>query len=156
MRRVLGVVLVGVALAVPAVALAQIVPQKGIGGVTIGMTGPMVRGLLGAPAKVKRASNDFGAYTQLTYRKPAITVTFQGNVGATSVVTTSPLERTASGVGPGVTETKLRARLSGEKCRTESGFRHCWLGSFLPGKRVTDFVIKAGKVTRVTVGTVID
>jgi hypothetical protein len=44
----------------------------------------------------------------------------------------------------------------GVKCRTELGFGHCFLGRFEPGKRVTDFHLRSGKVTRVVVGFVID
>ena len=46
--------------------------------------------------------------------------------------------------------------MAGVRCRTESGFRHCFVGRFLPGRRVTDFRIKAGRVTSVDVGFVID
>jgi hypothetical protein len=156
-RRALVAGVAVAALALPVLALAQIVPQKGIGGINLGMTEAMVRAKIGDPDKRKRGTNDFGPYTILTYSSPAIVVTFQGNAGATAVQTSSHLQRTASGVGPGVTEAKLKAKLTGEKCRTESGtFRHCWLGSFLPGKRVTDFRIKNGRVTSVTVGIVID
>lgn len=143
------------AVAVP-VAAATIVVQKGIGGVTIGMTEAMVRGTIGDPAKRQRGTNDFGPYTTLTYREPAIRITFQGNAGATSIVTTSPNERTARGVGVGSAEAAVKAKVAGVKCKTESGFRHCWVGAFLPGRRVTDFWIKQGRVTRVVVGLVID
>ena len=49
-----------------------------------------------------------------------------------------------------------RAKVRGVHCRTESGFRHCFVGRFLPGRRVTDFRIKLGRVTSVQVGFVID
>ena len=44
------------------------------------------------------------------------------------------------------------------RCRTEFGFRHCFVGSFMPGRRVTDFFISraTGRVTEVVVGLVID
>jgi hypothetical protein len=37
-----------------------------------------------------------------------------------------------------------------------AGSRSCHTNDFLPGRRVTDFQIVGGKVTRVTVGFVID
>jgi hypothetical protein len=83
-------------------------------------------------------------------------VTFQGNRTVTNVSTTRRSERTARGVGVGVTEAIVRARVSGIRCRTEVETRHCFVGSFLPGRRVTDFFIGHGRVVRVNVGFVID
>ena len=143
------------AVAVP-VAAATIVVQKGMAGVTIGMTEAMVRGTLGDPATRKRGTNDFGPYTVLTYKQPLLTITFQGNVGVTSISTTGQSERTSRGVGVASTEAAVKAKVAGVKCKTEAGFRHCWVGAFLPGRRVTDFWIKQGRVTRVVVGLVID
>jgi hypothetical protein len=40
----------------------------------------------------------------------------------------------------------------GLKCETG----HCFLGAFLPGRRVTDFFIRNGHVSRIVVGFVID
>lgn len=133
---------------------ATIVPQQGIAGVRLQMTKAQVRGKLGTPTKVQRGRNDFGAYTTFVYGR--VSVTFQGNRKVTVLVTRSALERTASGVGVGSTEARLKARIRGVRCKTESGFRHCFLGAFLPGRRVTDFAIGNGRVTRVTVGIVID
>jgi hypothetical protein len=84
------------------------------------------------------------------------TVNFQSGSRATSLRTSSTRERTARGVGPGSTEAQLRARVAGVRCRTESGFRHCWVGRFLPGRVVTDFRIRRGRVASVLVGYVLD
>jgi hypothetical protein len=46
--------------------------------------------------------------------------------------------------------------VAGVRCRTESGFRHCFVGRFLPGRRVTDFRIRRGHVTSVQVAFVLD
>ena len=149
-------VVVGVAAALSFTAPlpAAIVPQQGIAGVRLGMTQARVRSLLGRESKRVRGSNDFGRYTELRY--PGIRVLFQGERSVTSVSTTRTSERTRGGVGVGSREAQLRARLPGLRCRTESGFRHCFLGRFLPGRRVTDFAIRGGRVTRVDVGFVID
>jgi hypothetical protein len=138
---------------VPAAA-AVIVPGKSIAGARIGMTQRQVRARLGAPARVVHGRNDFGKFTELRYA--GLVVEFQGNAAATSVVTTRASERTAGGAGAGSTEAALRARVHRLTCRTDAGFRHCYLGTFRPGTRVTDFVIRRGKVSRVTVGIVID
>ena len=74
----------------------------------------------------------------------------------TDVFTTRPGERTARGVGVGSTEGEVRAKVAGVRCRTESGFRHCFVGRFLPGRRITDFHIRRGRVTSVEVGFVVD
>ncbi len=46
--------------------------------------------------------------------------------------------------------------MKGVKCETTAGSRSCHTGSFKPGKTVTDFAIADGKVSRVTVGIVVD
>ena len=135
-------------------AAAAIVPQRGIAGVRLEMTKAQVRAVLGAPAAVVHGSNDFGSFT--IYRYPGLRVTFQGNRNVTAVFTTRATERTAAGVGVGSTEAKVRAKVAGVRCRTESGFRHCFVGRFLPGKRVTDFRLERGHVTSVQVAFVLD
>lgn len=153
MRRVLLVAVVA-ALALAAVAGATIVPQKGIAGANIGMSQAKVRAVLGKPAKVKHGTDSFGPYTQFKYA--GLTVMFQGNKSVTQISTTRSSEKTTSGAGVGSTEAQLRAKVKGLTCKTESGFRHCYLGSFKPHKRVTDFSIKKGRVYRVDVGIVTD
>ena len=74
----------------------------------------------------------------------------------TGVSTTRTSERTASGIGVGSTEAQVKAKIKGVKCATDGGFRHCYLGKFRAGRRVTDFAIKRGKVSRADVGVVID
>jgi len=135
-------------------AAATIIAQQGIAGVKIGMTKSKVRSVLGAPRSVKTGSNDFGRYTILKYG--GLQVFFQGDTILTSVSTTRTAERTASGVGVGSTEGQVKAKIKGVKCKTDSRFRHCYLGQFTAGHRVTDFAIKRGKVHRVDVGLVID
>jgi hypothetical protein len=142
------------AVVVAASASAAIVPQQGIAGVKIGMTQAKVRSVLGAPKSVKHGSNDFGKYTILKYG--GLQALFQGNATLTSVSTTRTSERTASGIGVGSSEGQVKAKIKGVKCVSDSGFRHCYLGRFTAGHRVTDFAIKRGKVTRVDVGLVID
>ena len=141
-------------LACAAVASAAIVPQRGIAGVRLAMTKAQVRATLGAPTSTTHGSNEFGSFT--VYRYHGLRVTFQGNRTVTDVFTTRTTERTARGVGVSSTEAQVRARVAGVRCRTEAGFRHCFVGRFLPGRRITDFRIKLGRVTSVDVGFVID
>jgi hypothetical protein len=154
MRRLVILVAIGGALALAGAAGAQIVPQRGIAGVTLGMSPQTVRSILGSPVKVRHRTNAFGAYT--TYRYKGLIILFQGNRRVTGITTHSRKERTIAGIGVGSTESQVRAGVPGVRCRTDAGFRHCLLGRPLAGHRVTDFIFKKGVVGRVVVGFVID
>ena len=130
-----------------------IVPQRGIAGVALGMTPAQVRAELGTPSSVRRGRNIFGPWTRYRYRR--LTIFFQGSRSVTSISTTRRTERTARGVGVGSTERQLRARVR-VRCQTFFGARHCYVGSYRPGTRVTDFIVKRGRVVQVVVGIVID
>jgi hypothetical protein len=135
-------------------ATATIVPQRGIAGVTIGMSQSAVKSVLGRPGSIERGKNEFGRWTILRY--PGLGVTFQGIRSATYIMTRRATERTARGIGVGSPEAQVKARVPGVKCKTEFRRRHCYVGEFRPGRRVTDFTIKRGRVTRVGIGVVID
>jgi hypothetical protein len=143
------------ALALPAVAGAQIQVDKGIAGARLGNTTAQVHAALGRPARSQRGSNDFGTFVQETYAG-GISIFYQGSRTVTSVVTTGLGDRTAKGVGVGSAEAAVRANVPGVRCETISGSRSCHTHSFTAGRRVTDFFIRRGKVTRATVGFVID
>jgi len=146
--------LAAVALIVALAASAVIIPQRGLAGLRLGMTQAKVRSVLGEPGRVVRGSNEFGAYTEFVYR--SLRVSFQGNASVTNLRTTRRSERTKSGVGVGSSEVELRRKVGGIRCRTEFGFRHCFLGRFLAGRRVTDFRIVRGRVASIDIGFVID
>jgi hypothetical protein len=129
--------------------------DKGIAGARIGNTRAEVRAALGTPRTVKHGTNDFGSFTEFRYAG-GLRVDFQGNTKVTSVTTTGRGDRTARGVGVGSSERSVRRRVAGVTCETTAGTRSCHTGDFLPGKRVTDFRIRHKRVTRVTVGIVID
>jgi hypothetical protein len=129
--------------------------DHGIAGARIGNTRAQVRAALGKPTTIKTGSNDFGAFTEFRYAG-GVRVTFQGNAKVTAVSTTGRGDRTARGVGVGSTERTVRRRVPGVKCETTAGSRSCHTGKFLAGRRVTDFAIRHKRVTRVTVGDVLD
>lgn len=143
------------ALSLPAAAPALVQIDKGIAGVRLGNTVAQVHAALGRPARVANGANDFGRFRQETYRG-GIVVFFQGARSVTSVVTTGLGDRTAKGIGIGSTEAAVRANVPGVRCETTLGARSCHTHSFTAGRRVTDFFIRNGRVTRVTVGFVID
>jgi hypothetical protein len=142
------------ALVLPAFAGGTIVVQKSIAGVGLRMTKAQVRAKLGRPARVVNGVNDFGPYTNLVYRR--VTVSFQGRQSVTGLRTTSRLERTAAGVGVGSSEARLKAAEPRARCRTSLAFRQCVVGALKPGRIVTAFVLKGGKVSGVIVGFVLD
>jgi hypothetical protein len=141
-------------LGLPAGAGAVIVPQHGIAGVRLGQTEAKVRQVLGPPVRVVDRRNDFGRQRQLRYR--GLTVMLQGLRRVTSVFTRAPSERTPGGIGVGSAEAEVRATVRGVTCRTLFGFRSCVLGREEPGRRVTSFDIRDGRVARVLIGIVID
>jgi hypothetical protein len=142
-------------LVLPATAEGMIQVDKGIAGARINNTKAQVRAALGTPASVKHGTNEFGAFSEFRYRG-GIRITFQGGSRVSGIDTTGLGDRTARGVGVGSTERAVRRKVSGVRCETLAGVRSCHTGDFLPGKRVTDFHLRNGRVTRVTVGIVID
>lgn len=143
------------ALALPAVAPALVQVDRGLAGARLGNTIAQVQAALGRPARVQNGRNEFGSFRQETYGG-GISVFYQGGRTVTSVSTIGLGDRTATGVGIGSTESAVRRGVRGVRCETIAGFRSCHTGQFLAGRRVTDFSLRRGRVTRVTVGFVID
>ena len=151
-RLLLSLVVVSLAFAAP--ALATIVPQHGMRGVTVGMSPAKVKGTLGKPAKTTQGTNDFGHWVQFDYA--GLTVGFQSGSGATSISTAASGERTATGIGVGSTIQDVLAKVPAVKCVNDVGYVHCYVGTWTPGEIVTDFSLKSGRVSRVLVGRVLD
>lgn len=150
-------VLVGVGcfvLALACSASATILIGHGIAGVRLGMTQAAVRSKLGRPVRVVHAKNEFGPYTEFRYR--GYVVDFQNNETVTSVVTTLAREKTPGGIGVGSTWGQVRRKVPHVRCEGAPVLGDCHVGQLLPGKTVTDFFFKNGKVARVLVGYVLD
>ena len=142
-------------LGAPAAAEALIQVDRGIAGARLGNSRAEVRAALGAPSSSRSGTNDFGPFLQWRF-KGGITVIFQGRREVSTVSTTGRGDRTARGVGVGSTEAAVRARVRGVRCETSSGVRSCHTGRFTVGEIITDFQIRNGKVTRVSIGRVFD
>ena len=142
-------------LGAPAAAAALIQVDKGIAGARLGNSRAEVRTALGSPNRVISGTNDFGLFVDYRYRG-GVRVLFQGRTKVTSVSTTGRGDRTTRGVGVGSLESTVKKRVPGVKCETFAGVRSCHTGAFDPGRIVTDFMLRKGRVTRVTVGRVID
>ena len=142
--------------AAPATASAELVPQRSLAGVKLGMSEKQVRAARGEPDAVTHPRNEIVGRTT-EYRYGLTRVSIFTNSGVVSVTTTSRRE-TYRGEGVGSTEAALRKVVKGERCATQFGFRDCHLGRFEPGRVVTVWHIsrKTGKVRRITLGRVID
>jgi hypothetical protein len=136
-------------------AQAMIQVDRGIAGARLGNTRAEVRAALGTPSKTVSGTNDFGPWIRYSF-SGGIRVFFQGRTSVTSVDTTGLGDRTSKGVGVGSSEATVKAKVAGVKCENLGTARSCHTNDFLAGKRITDFRIKAGKVTSVSVGLVID
>jgi hypothetical protein len=153
-RAVVVLTVAALLLSLPASAGATIVVQKGIAGAELHMTKAQVRAKLGTPKRVVNGRNEFGRYTKFVYLR--VTVLFQGRLKVSAMQTMSPLERTVAGAGVGSSEAKVKAAVPSARCSTLSGFRQCVVGAFKPGRVVTAFQIKHGRVSSVVVGIVLD
>lgn len=126
----------------------------GIAGVVLGMSQAAARAKLGKPVIVVHGKNDFGPYTELRYH--GYVVDLQGNDRVTSIVTTLVREKTPAGIGVGSSWSQVRAKVPHVRCEGTATLGDCHVGRLLPGKTVTDFFIRDGKVSRVVVGVVLD
>lgn len=152
----LALVVATAALALPTAANAVIVPQRSIAGVTLGMSQSEVENLLGEPSSVNRDTSDFGPFVELVYRRQRLRVFLQGEEEVTRVSTTSRSERTSRRVGVGSSERSVKRNVRRVRCRTFFRFRSCVVGREAAGRTVTVFDIRRGRVSRVTLGIVID
>jgi len=139
MRR-FAVALVVLALVAAAPASAIIRPQKGMSGITLGMTKAQVRAKLGSPIG-SGAGRLYFARVWVGFR-----------VGrAVEITTTRSSEHTGSGLGVGASEAAVHRSYPAVKCAPFGGFRRCRLGTGQPGTRATDFLIGHGQVLQITV-----
>jgi hypothetical protein len=140
MRRVLALVIVGAALALPTASNATIRPQYGMSGVVLGMTKAQVQARLGRPIG-QGGGRLYYARVWVGFRLGR----------ATDIATTRSTERLANGLGVDSTEAQVRRAFPRAACAPWSVYRRCRFGSGQPGTRVTDFTIGRGRVLQITI-----
>lgn len=134
-------------------ARAQIAPQRSIKGVHIGWY--KMRALLGAPDRIVRRKNEIVSET-VTYDYGRTHVTFIDDV-VFNVSTTSRRERTSAGVRVGSSRRFVQQHVRGARCLVEYGRNHCYVGTWMPGHIITEFLIgSTGRVKLISLGRVID
>lgn len=114
--------------------------------IELGATRRSVTARLGMPATRQRA----GTVVEERYGVPPVTIAYRA--GRVQAITTRSREAlTAGGVGVGVTEKRLRARLRDERCTPKDRVVHsCVVGrAEQSGDRPTTFVIRDGHVSSV-------
>lgn len=145
-------------LAFTAGAQATIIPGRSVGGVHLGDSQAQVQARLGQPASQKVATVEIVG-RQLSYRYPALTVSFDGagdDARVLGVLVTGRSQRTSRRVGVGSTRRQVARRVPGAHCQSTAGYAHCWVGSFTPGSIVTDFRLRGGHVADIALGRVVD
>ena len=158
-RLVIASAALAASLLVPPAASAEIVPQKGMRGIELGMTVAQVRAAAGSPSSFRTVRNEIMGRVRV-WRYGLTTVRFDGTAADAKVLgldTRSRRERTAGGVGVGSTRATVRRKVSGVRCLVEFQYDHCFVGRWRAGQVVTDFAIDArGRVSRVAVARVVD
>jgi hypothetical protein len=141
-------------LAFPASAAARIVPQRGIAGANLDMTQQQVFDKLGKPDRVSHPRSPiFGRYTTWFYGRTSVDMFRTGDKKVFNLSTTSRSQKTSTGVGVGSTAAAVKKGVRRVRCDQQ----HCYVGRFEGGEKVTDFALsKTGRVTRVTIGYVLD
>lgn len=160
MRLLPAAALVALALLPAATADASVVVGQSIAGVKLGDDPAAVRDALGKPTSTKTQKD--AILGTVTFLRFGLTTVLLGpgsgaDAATISIRTTSTKQRTKSGVGVGTSLTALKSKVSGVSCnKITGGLGLCSVGKALPGRVVTDFRIKHGKVAEIDLGRVID
>jgi hypothetical protein len=132
-RVIVTGVLVGLVLfAWPGRAQALIEPEKAsIAGVRLDMSADEVRAMKGPPSRVLRVRTEFGVRREYRYSRQGLRVWLDRTTSKVeTVLTTSPRERTRSGVGVGSTVPQARTYLRPSRCGRSPDFG--WFCTTIP------------------------
>jgi len=124
----------------PSPSGAVIRPQRGMSGVSLGMTKSQVQAKLGRPVGTG-GGRFYYARVWVGFRLGR----------AVEITTTRSTERTSSGIGVDSTEAAVRRAYPSVSCGAVGGFRVCRLGNGEPNTRATDFTLGRGRVLQISV-----
>jgi len=141
-------------LAFPAIGRAVLIPNHAMGDVRLGWSEQRVVRELGDPVTRLVVSDETGETRRLGYRGLTVLL-HDGEVALISTSVSRRANRTRTGVGVGTSERRLRARLWAVACSGSAGGRRCTVGTLRPGRSNTVFVMRRGRVTRISVGNVL-
>jgi hypothetical protein len=119
---------------------AIIRPQRGMSGVTLGMTKAQVQAKLGRPIG-SGSGRLYFARVWVGFRLGRVV----------EITTTRSSEHTGSGIGVDSSEAAVRRAYPSVTCAAAGGFRRCRLGSGDPGTRATDFLLGHGRVLQISI-----
>jgi hypothetical protein len=137
-RLVAALVVLSLVAAAPAGAIIR--PQRGMSGVTLGMTKAQVQAKLGRPIG-SGGGRLYFARVWVGFRLGR----------AVEITTTRSSEHTGSGIGVDSSESAVHSAYPSVTCAAAGGFRRCRLGSGDPGTRATDFLIGHGRVLQISI-----
>ncbi|HWI71703.1 MAG TPA: hypothetical protein VNT55_07090 [Baekduia sp.] len=131
----------------------MIVPQQEIAGVHLLMSAAGVRHVLGAPKSMTSIPDEIqGTIRRMDYGKTKVYLSATEDGTVFRITTTDRRQKTAAGIGVGSSRATVARKISGVRCTA----RACVVGQERPGRRVTQFALRDGRVVRVTLGFVID
>jgi hypothetical protein len=130
-----------------------IVPSTELAGVHLLMSVAGVEHVLGAPKSIRSIPDEIqGSVRRMDYGRTKVYLSATADGTVFSVTTTDRRQKTAGGVGVGSSRASVTRKVSGARCTA----RACVVGQELAGRRVTRFSLSKGRVTRVTLGFVVD
>lgn len=131
----------------------MIVPSTELAGVHLLMSVAGVEHVLGRPKSIRSIPDEIqGSVRRMDYGKTKVYLSATADGTVFSITTTDRRQKTATGVGVGSRRASVTRQVSGARCTA----RACVVGRELAGKRVTRFSLSKDRVTRVTLGFVID
>lgn len=143
-----------ISLVVPTIASARLVPQKGITKVRLGVPDTRLGDRIPKPDTVVRTTGIVSGLPMMVWIYDDLEIEFEGGNTVTRIYTTRISERTRKGAGVNTSKRVLRKLHPKIRCaKGPSSF--CKFGKNRPGKKVTVFDLRNGRVSSITIFRVI-